>query len=99
MQKCFGKDCIVGFLCKQTESLEDLYNRCSYFQNVIHEKIKQLSKDLDKEEREEEITDIIYFTFEEVLNNVNHPYKEDFIDELIYQIGDSDGFFFDLVHS
>ncbi len=94
MQKCYGKDCIVEFLCKQADGVNDFLKRCDLISKNIDEKISEIPDDLSKEEILKQKGDIIYETYKEICKEINHPYIEQVIDDLTFQCGDSDGYYF-----
>ncbi|MFW9872238.1 MAG: hypothetical protein ACFFG0_03975 [Candidatus Thorarchaeota archaeon] len=90
-QKCYGKNCTVGFLCRQVDDIKDLIKRCDLIIININEEIKQLPDTLTGFDRKEEVTGIIIEVFKHTMNEIKHQNKESLWDSLTYELMDSEG--------
>lgn len=93
IQKCYGKDCIVNFLCKQADGVHEFLNRCDLISKNIDEEISKIPDDLAEEEILKQKEDIIYGTYEKICKEIDHPHIELVIDDLIFHCADSDGYY------
>ena len=94
IQKCYGKDCIVGFLCKQADGIFDFMQRCDLISKNIDDDISKIPKGLSNDEILEKKEDIIYETYERICKEINHPYIELVIDDIIFHCADSGGYYY-----
>jgi len=97
MQKCYGKDCIVGFLCRQTTFIDEFLQRCDLISKNIEEGLSKISKDISDNDILDKRTEVIISTYKEICEAIDHPYIEQIIDDLIFQCGDSDGYYYSAI--
>ena len=94
MQKCYGKNCIVGFLCRSSSGIRGFVTRCDLIDKNIVERVKEIPDNLSDTDQQEMIIDIIFETYTEICNAIEHPYIESLLENLSYHIGDSEGYYF-----
>lgn len=97
IQKCYGKNCIVGFLCKQAEEVEDIEKRCSLIKNNIEERLNGIPSQLKCEDRNDAVAEVVFNTVIEVLDAIDHPNQLRMIDFLTHTMYNHCGYFGSLI--
>lgn len=88
MTKCYGEDCPMSFICKQKTKVAELMVSCELIEKTFREKIDAIPEDMDVLKKITLRTNLIIETFEEFCDALNHPHKEEIMDDLQLYIFD-----------
>ncbi|MCK5609494.1 hypothetical protein KAR91_46905 [Candidatus Pacearchaeota archaeon] len=91
--RCKGYECIVGFLCRDAEGVREFLQRCDLISKNIMEEVNKIPTNIPEEDQDEMRDQIIYDTYRNICDSINHPHTKMVLDDVCFQLADSCGFY------
>jgi hypothetical protein len=88
MTKCYGEACPMSFMCRQKTKVAEWMVSCELIEKSFKEKLAQIPEDMDVLKKITLRTNIIIQTFEEFCDALEHPHKDEIMENLRLYIFD-----------